>query len=454
MKLKLLKDWINGEDTYSPDPRQILEVPDETAKQLIDERIAERHNPKEQSVVVLRETEKDEADLDKKIAAAIDAQYKAKVKEQHKGKKPPFAGSEDAEKKGGYDELWQFASDIYLAGPDGRGASENLRNWDKHAKTAGHMSEGDNSQGGYLVPEEFRATLLENLIEASIIRSRATNVPMQSNTIKIPTVNDTSHAASTHGGIILYRPDEAAEKNPSKPTFGQVELSLSKLVGLIYVSDELLEDSPISLQPLITRMFTEAFAWQEDEDFINGTGAGQPLGILNGPGLVTVAKEAGQANTTVLTENIINMWSRLHPRSQSSSVWIANSDTFPQLATMTLNVGTGGSSVGLMQIANGGLPNAPAMTLMGRPLILTEHCQTLGTKGDIYLCDWRQYLIGQKAGDSAVKFASSIHLKFDYDETAFRFVMRYDGQPWESSTLTPKHSTATLGSFVCTAARP
>ena len=228
-----------------------------------------------------------------------------------------------------------------------------------------------------------------------------------------------------------------------------MEFNLHKLAGLVHVTTELLEDSPISMQPLLTQQFGAAIAFQEDEDFINGTGAGQPLGILNGPGLVTVAKEAGQPNITIVTENIIKMWSRLHPRSQASSVWIANSDSFPQLATMTLNVGTGGSSVGLMQIANGGLPNAPAQTLMGRPLILTEHCQTLGTKGDLYLCDWRQYLIGMKAGDSAVKFASSIHLKFDYDETAFRFVMRYDGQPWESSTLTPKHSTATLGSFVC-----
>jgi len=327
--------------------------------------------------------------------------------------------------------------------------SDKLRAWDKSSKkTAGHMAEGDQSQGGYLVPEEFRASLLEHTIEESIIRGRATVVPMQSNTIRIPTVNDTSHSSSTHGGIALVRPGEAEQKDPTKPTFGQIQLTLHKLVGLCYVSDELLEDSPISIEPLLNRMFSEAFAWQNDEDFIWGTGAGMPLGIMNAPALVSVGGETDQDADTILTANILKMWSRMRPKGQKNAVWLANNDCFPQLASLTVDVGTGGSTVGLLQYNTSGIAGAPFATILGRPLILTEHADTIGDTGDIILADWRQYLVGQKAGASAIKTASSIHLKFDYDETAFRFVMRYDGQPWEASALTPKHSTNTLSSFV------
>jgi len=142
------------------------------------------------------------------------------------------------------------------------------------------------------------------------------------------------------------------------------------------------------------------------------------------------------------------MWSRMRPSGQANAVWLTAPDAFPTLATLSMSVGTGGIAVGLVQNAQ----NAPGQTLLGRPLILTEHADTIGDNGDIILGDWRQYLIGQKAG-ATLQAATSIHLKFDYDETAFRFVMRYDGQPWEKSAFTPKRSTITLGSFIYLAER-
>ena len=81
-------------------------------------------------------------------------------------------------------------------------------------------------------------------------------------------------------------------------------------------TDELLEDSPISLQPLLTTMFSEAIAFQKDDDFINGTGAGMALGVLNAPGTISQAKETGQAADSIVTENIVKMWSRLKSRSR------------------------------------------------------------------------------------------------------------------------------------------
>ena len=143
------------------------------------------------------------------------------------------------------------------------------------------------------------------------------------------------------------------------------------------------------------------------------------------------------------------MESRLLPESENSAIYLANKDTFPQLAAMTIAVGTGGVPV---YLPAGGASGKPYKTLMGRPLIFMEHCRTLGDKGDIYLADFSQYLLGQKKG-KGIQAATSIHLKFDYDQTAFRFIFQVDGQPWLPSSITPRYSSDTLSPFITLIAR-
>ena len=435
MLIKLATDWADGDNQYPAGT--ILDVDDATAKDLVFDSTASRYEqakagePIEQQAALTKEQM--EELISKSVVAAVKEATPAPV--------IPQTDDDEATKTGGFKSLAHFLSDVYKAGPAGRSASELLKTW---TKTAGHLEEGDDSQGGYLVPTEFLATLLEKAQEASIVRSRAQFIPMATNSVSIPYIAESSRASSLYGGIVIYHPAEAAEKTASKPLFGKLTLTLKKLIGLIYASDELLEDSPISIEPLISRLFTSAIAFTEDEEFVNGTGAVQALGVMNAGCLVSVAKETGQAATTIVTENIVKMWARMFAPSQGNSVWLANNDTFPQLATMSLAVGTGGAPT---YLPAGGLSGTPYATLMGRPLILTEHCQTLGTTGDIILADWSQYLIGGKAG-SPIRAASSMHVNFVYDETAFRFVLRYDGQPWWNSALTPKHGSNTLSPFV------
>ena len=109
---------------------------------------------------------------------------------------------------------------------------------------------------------------------------------------------------------------------------------------------------------------------------------------------------------------------------------------------MSLAVGTGGIPV---YMPAGGLSQSPYGTLYGKPVLPVWQCQTLGTKGDIIFADLSQYLLAEKGGIDA---ASSIHVKFVYDETAFRFVMRVDGQPWWNSALMPYKGTNTQSPFV------
>ena len=358
-----------------------------------------------------------------------------------------------ADPKGGFTSFAEFASALTGKGKKFYGDNtEKLKRWeDAIYKTAGHMEEGDMAQGGYLVPEEFQATLLMTTLEQSIVKPRATQIPISANRVGIPAVVDSDHSSSYFGGINVYRTGEAAQKTAKKPGLGKVYLTLHKLTGLVYVSDELLEDSPISLGPVLNAMFSQSIAFEEDDDYLVGSGAGRPLGAFAAanPSLVAQAKETGQAAATIVWQNIAKMWSRLHPSCMRNAVWVANNECFPQLSTMAMPVGTGGVPVWLP--ANGAA-GAPFGTLMGRPLILSEKMQALGTQGDIGLADFSQYLIANKAG-GGLKTATSIHLKFDYDETAFRWVLRYDGQPWWLSALTPKRGTATLSPFVVLAVR-
>lgn len=181
---------------------------------------------------------------------------------------------------------------------------------------------------------------------------------------------------------------------------------------------------------------------------LNGTGAGQLLGIQNAACLVSVAKETGQAADTVLFENIVKMWTRLYARSRANAAWYINQDVEPQLFGMAMSVGTGGVPVFMPA---GGISGQPYSTLFGRPIIPIEQAATLGDVGDIILADMSQYLLIDKG---AIKGDQSIHVKFLYGENTFRFVYRVNGQPIWKSVLTPFKGTAnTQSPFIVLAER-
>ncbi len=308
------------------------------------------------------------------------------------------------------------------------------------------FSESVPSEGGFLVPERLRSELLRVALESSVVRSRARVVPMDSLRVPFPAVDSTSNASSVFGGIIGYWTEEAAALTASEAAFSRVILEAKKLTAYTEVSNELISDSAISFQAFIDEIFPEALAWYEDEAFLNGTGVGEPLGVLHGDNAasIEVTKQSGQAATSIVWENIVKMYARMLPASLSRAVWVANGDTFPELATMALSVGTGGAAIWI----NNGVPGPP-MTILGRPLIFTEKAATLGTVGDINLIDFGFYLIGDRQVMSA---KSSEHHKFQNDQTAFRIIERVDGRPWLASAITPKNGS-TLSPYVKLATR-
>src|SRR3990167_4151355 len=310
-------------------------------------------------------------------------------------------------------------------------------------------SEGVASDGGFLVQTDFENALLAETYDTAVLVGRTDRRPISANAngMKMNAVDETSRVdGSRQGGIQAYWTGEAGSFTSSKPTFRQMELTLQKLTGLYYATDEELKDVT-ALEGNIRAWFSEEFGFKLDDALVRGGGAGMPLGILGHAGTVSVAKETGQAAATFNKENAEQMFRRMRAPSLSNAEWYINQNVWPQIFQLSQVVGLGGVPVFLPP---GGLSAAPFGTLLGRPIIPIEQCSALGTVGDIMLADWSQYLMIEKGG---IEAASSIHVQFLTDETVFRFILRTDGQPKRNSVLTPFKGSATQSAFVTLATR-
>ena len=311
-------------------------------------------------------------------------------------------------------------------------------------RSASGLNETNPSDGGFLVQKDFVADLLKRTYETGILASKVKKIPLSTNAngIKINAIDEVSRAnGSRWGGIQTYWENEADEITDSKPKFRTMDLTLKKLTGLCYVTDELLQDSA-ALENVIREGFAEEFGFKIDDAILSGDGAGKPLGILNSNSLVKVEKEPGQ-DDKITVENLVKMWSRLWARSRANSVWYINPEIEPLLYTLTV----GDKPV---YIPAGGLSEAPYATIFGRPVVPLEQCSAVGEVGDIILADLSQYILIDKGGINAT---SSIHVRFLYDENVFRFIYRVDGQPVWNKALQPYKGSATVSPFVALAKR-
>lgn len=320
---------------------------------------------------------------------------------------------------------------------------------DRLQAAASGTSEAVPSDGGFFVQKDFSSELLQRVYEAGSMASRVKRIPIgaNSNGVKINAIDEDSRAdGSRWGGILAYWINEADAFTGSKPKFRQIDLQLNKLIGLCYATDELLQDAA-ALEAVIMQAFPDEFTFKVEDAIFNGTGAGQPLGLLNSSATIQVAKDAGDATATVSTPDVLAMWARLWSRSRANACWFIDQSVEPKLYPLTLGTGT---AVVLLYTPPGVNGNQYGM-LMGRPVIPVEHSAVLGTPGDIVLADLSQYLMADKGGPQA---ASSVHVRFLNDETTFRFVYRVDGQPAWKKPLTPKNGGPTLAPFISLATRP
>jgi HK97 family phage major capsid protein len=299
------------------------------------------------------------------------------------------------------------------------------------------LNETTPSQGGYLLPPQIAAGIQQSMWGVGSVLSRFNPIRVDGNTLTINAIDETSRAdGSRMGGVQGYWLAEAAQKTASKPKLRQIDLKLKKVAALCYATDELLADAS-ALESWITNEVPNELRFKVEAAIINGDGVGKPLGILQSGALVSATRTDASKIDSL---DIGRMWARRLP-GYNDYVWFVNPAVYPQLLNMTI----GDMPVFAPSIR----PDVPFGSLLGRPVIENEYCPNLGTVGDILLASPSAYALITKNG---VEAASSIHIKFDYDETAFRFVYRVDGQPYYNAAITAYDGVNTVSPFIALAA--
>lgn len=310
-------------------------------------------------------------------------------------------------------------------------------------------SESTGEDGGFAVPPDVRAGIVQTVMGEDSLLARCNVVRTNSNQLAVP-VDETTPWQST-GGIQAGWATEMSQLAQSKPELQMRDLRLEKLTAILPASSELLEDSP-SLGNYLASRTAMKLDYLITRTILAGTGIGTPSGILPSPATIIVAEDAAQAAATMTFSNVQGMWNRLYSQSQLNAVWIANPDA---IASLLEN-----ASVNSRQpvYLPPGLSGSRYATLMGAPIILSEACEALGTPGDLILADLSQYLVALRrvpgaSDDAVIRQDVSMHLWFDVDTSAFKFIMRIGGMPWRATQIKRRLGGGTVSPFIVLAQR-
>lgn len=311
-----------------------------------------------------------------------------------------------------------------------RGDTKRLTTVYKSA-SAKDMGEDSGVMGGYTVPEEFMPRLLEAMGDTAVVRGRAEVIPVSSDAGFIPALDQftapTAGVGNTAfaGGVTAdpaLSGSEGGTLTETQPTFKKLEYRIHKIGDYVEVDSELIADSPLAIETLLTRLFGRAVAAKEDYYFLRGTGVGAPLGILNAPCAIGVDADSDNAWTDA---DALEMISRFRPNT-NRCYWIMHPSMIPDLATF--EVGTGGSVYLSDQTVRPG-----SIPLFGYPILFSEHLPQADTAGCVILADLGSYMIFDRQN---LAIAYSEHVNFKSDQGVWRYTKRFDGKPWQISTIT------------------
>jgi HK97 family phage major capsid protein len=465
--IKLLKAWEHAGTKHAIGA--VLEVDETTAAELIEAGAAELVTAKDGNPAPVQGLDEEsvksivKSAIDEKLSVENIARKRIHIEVKDRSDDDPCFGylgehSKSADDLTDSEVFWafgQFARDVGRA-QQGREPDRLVKCRERTekmiTKAAGDgMVVGDDEFGGYLIFPAATALIQRRTVEAAVVRPRARTMTMGTQSLRIPLVRDENRTSGQiYQGIRVYWEDELDQATSSRPKLRRMELKLKKLMALGYVSGEFGKWSPVSLGSWLIPMFGEAIGYTEDIAFLNGKGGGQPLGMLNSGCKISVSAETNQDADTFVLENSTKMFARLLMIGSTSVVWFMNQTVFPQLPLLNVSVGTGGQPVFVNSIQG-----APGQSLWGYPIQYTEKVPVLGDAGDVILANVADYVVADD--QSGPQVAQSIHLKFDYDQEAFRIIKYVDGQNMSDTAFTPYTaggtSPDTLSPVVTLAAR-
>jgi len=292
------------------------------------------------------------------------------------------------------------------------------------------MTIGSSSGGGFAVPIQYAAEIIDAALEQEIVRPRATVWPMASDILRVPSWDGLNHTSSLFGGFAGVWLAEGATATRQTPKLRQIELKSKKLAVYTQASREMSQDG-INFDSQLADALVKSLSWYLDSAFLTGSGVGEPLGVMSDPALVTVSKESAQDEDTFNYGNAVNMLSRLHPSCFNNAVWIVNPTLIPELLTMAI-ISAGATSFvpAVVQSADG------SMNLLTRPLIFSEKMSALGDLGDILLVDLSKYCIGLR---QEIILDKNIGPGWTEDAIDYRVIARCDGMGMWDAPVSPAH---------------
>ena len=395
----------------------VVEMDEKTAEALCKAGItAEQEKPEENEEDVEDKIEKALEARDNKLISTITKAMASEIKV----KMPATAKSHDDESFGDFLQCIGRMGSNNASGEMKTKAHNKLR--DAYKST---MSEGSNADGGYTVPVEYAKELLYVPGYDTAIWDKIKKRPMGSKTQILPALNQTispsAGQSAFYGGVTIgFNAEGIAPANNTQPEFLQVALVANKLLATTVVSNELLDDSIISIQELIKDLFVQATNWYLDWNVLSGGASnGQFTGIVNHAATVVVHRStAGE----VLLQDLAKMYASLTPRSRKNAIWLFNPIVWQQLIMLGSVGGAAAHYVWLGNDAQGGL----GAKLFGLEMRPTEILPTLGTSGDAMLVDPAYFACGVR---QEMQIDSSPHYLFPADQIVYRLKMRACGLP-------------------------
>lgn len=302
---------------------------------------------------------------------------------------------------------------------------------------ANAWSERTGAGGGFLVPEGLRAAVMAYLTPA-VVRPRAMVLPMSTYKLRVPIVDNPSQAngAQALGGLTFSFTEQGAQIASSNPGFAETVLEARKLAALMPAPNELASDAAGALDDFTTRVVAIGYQWAEDDNFIAGTGANGPEGIIAAACASKVTRtNSGQPPVLI---DLLNMAKGLHPASKAAGYtagitgvgWLISASVFDSLlelyflpAGATPTSGAPTTPSDWLSLGDG---REVAPSMLGLPAFVTDHQPAAGSVGDLVLADIRNYLIGDRL-ELTVE-PSSRGSGFVTDITNYRIKSRVDGR--------------------------
>ena len=373
----------------------------DAAKQFLDAKRGADGMLSEEDTAAYDKMEQDVMNLGKEIErlerqAAIDAELSKATSTPLTGKPGAKMGKDETEKTG-------RASDEY------KGSFWNaMRVKAPMPSVLNALQEGTDSEGGYLVPDEFERTLVEALEEENVFRTLAHVIKTSSGDRKIPVVASKGSASWV---------DEEGAYQESDDAFSQVSIGAYKLGTMIKVSEELLADSVFALEAYISKEFARRIGAREEESFFNGDGKGKPLGILAAKDGAEVGVTAASA-TAITADEVIDLFYSLKAPYRKNAVWLLNDATVKQIRKLKDSTGQYLWQPSLVA----GTPD----TILGRPVKTSAFMPTAAAGAKtIAFGDFKYYWIADRQGRTFKKLSE---LYAANGQVGFMGTQRVDGK--------------------------